>query len=210
MILRLLKSSVHSSLQVKPRRQLAESQAEKNRLLSRAPAPVPISSLASITEAGPEEGGNAGVEEPADGVVEFEQGSFSSLNENLKFQKRLKARRNSSVFSSISHGTNASVRSVEEIQGIRNIHRRSGGSEWGNVNLSLDLDANEVENENVTDQEHHGHGPTPFYLSPIQRQRWCEDQVRIFLVCCLHKVYFEFLLSHIYHIIFSWPDFASC
>ena len=94
--------------------------------------------------------------------------AFSSLNENLKFQKRLKARRNSSVFSSISHGTNASVRSVEEIQGIRNIHRRSGGSEWGNVNLSLDLDANEVENENVTDQEHHGHGPTPFYLSPIQ------------------------------------------
>ena len=151
--------------------QLAEFEAEKNRLLSRAPAPVPISSLASITEAESEEGGNE--EEPIHGMVEFEFGSFSSYNANLKLQKSSKARRNNSVLSSISHGTNATVRSAEEMQGIRNIHRRSAGSEWDNVNLSLD--ANELDNENVTDQKHHG--STPFYLPPIQRQRWCEDQI---------------------------------
>ena len=180
-------SSDDSSLIEKLRAQLAASEAEKetlvaqlaekNRLLSLAPAPVPFSSLASITETGSKEGNND-EEEPTvtqHGMVEFEFGSFSSYNENLKLQKKSKARRKNSVLSSISRGTNATVRSVEEIKIIRNIQRRCAGSEWDNIHylyIHLSLDANELDNE---DEKHHG--STPFYLPPVQMQRWGDDQI---------------------------------
>ena len=141
---------------------IAISQAqtdELSRSLSRALTPVPV------TEAGPEgEGGDAEV--PTHGL----ESELTSYSEYLKSQRKSNTRWHNSVLSSSIAST---VRGAEEMQVIRNFCRRNGG-EWSFAMSQL-LGGDENETDEHQDQ---GHGSkTPWYLPPIQRQRWRDDHV---------------------------------
>ena len=70
-----------------------------------------------------------------------------------------------SVLSSITHASNATVRTAEEIRVIRHIGRR-GGTKWD----YLLFGASQVSEDGIGSE-------TSWYNPPIQMQRWAEDQV---------------------------------
>ena len=74
-------------------------------------------------------------------------------------------RRHNSVLSSITHASNATVRTAEEIRVIRHIGRR-GGTKWD----YLSFGASQVSEDGIGSD-------TSWYNPPIQMQRWAEDQV---------------------------------
>jgi hypothetical protein len=161
-------------LREKEARIAAELVAEKEALLAQKEALLAIAqtderlsqALTSVpvTEAGPEgEGGDAEV--PTHGL----ESELTSYSEYLKAQRKSNARWHNSVLSSSIAST---VRGAEEMQVIRNFCRRKGG-EWSFAMSQL-LGGDENETDEHQDQ---GHGSkTPWYLPPIQRQRWGEDQ----------------------------------
>ena len=80
--------------------------------------------------------------------------------------QRSNVRWHNSVQSSVTHASNATVRTAEEIRVIRNIGRR-GGTKWD----YLSFGASQVSEDGTGSEE------TPWYNPPIQMQRWAEDQV---------------------------------
>ena len=100
-------------------------------------------------------------------------GSVSTFADYLQSRRSSKARWHNSVVSDLTHVTNATVRTAEEMRVIRRIDRRAA-AEWDH--LSRIYGGAGAEGGTVSGEDH-GHGSrTPWYNPPIQRQRWCEDQ----------------------------------
>lgn len=75
----------------------------------------------------------------------------------------------SSIYSSVT-----SARTAEERRVISNmLGRRGAAAEWDNFDVE-ELDKDEEED----DHHHHHHKKNAaWYLPPVQRQRWCDDQI---------------------------------
>mmetsp|Transcript_37558 Transcript_37558/g.76808 ORF Transcript_37558/g.76808 Transcript_37558/m.76808 type:complete len:705 (-) Transcript_37558:1077-3191(-) len=65
------------------------------------------------------------------------------------------------------HASTTTVRTAEEMRVIQTIFGRRGTAAWDEDNHLVQLDEDGPEDRRNT----------PWYLPPIQRQRWCEDQI---------------------------------
>ena len=70
------------------------------------------------------------------------------------------------------HASTTTVRTAEEMRVIQTIFGRRGTAAWDEDNHLVQLDEDGPE-----DEHHDNRRNTPWYLPPIQRQRWCEDQI---------------------------------
>ncbi len=92
----------------------------------------------------------------------------------FKSQQSQKCQRNSLAVigegNDALHASTASVRTAEERRVIRRIlSRRGAAAEWVDINVD-ELDEDEPE-------DHHHKKNDAWYLPPVQRQRWCDDQI---------------------------------
>ena len=149
--------------------------AEKDVLLSKANQ---LDTLAPITEdEGPTTTPPHGLEYELAGSVTA--GSVATYDDYLKAQKHLNVKWNNSI---LSTSMMTSLRSAEEKRMIRAIGNRQG-SAWDVHVMSngVSSDVNQLDEDGpagtkAEDHNDHGSNKTPWYLPPIQRQRWWEDQ----------------------------------
>ena len=171
-------------------RQLREKDAliaEKDALLSQqANKPRPSKPRVKFAPIEEDPEGSGGVaHEPASRGLEhelavFSTGSNASFADYLHAQKSMRfksQKRMSNTLAMIEEddgicSASISVRTDEERRVIKNMFsRRGAAAEWD------DIDVDELDKDEPDDDHHHHKKNAAWYLPPVQRQRWCDDQI---------------------------------